>query len=172
MAIPSRQIGWGTESNLLWQISKQLEYLATVTATSANVTVLNDMTDPVSVIEKANSTGANGTTPYKLIATNSTNETNIKDTSGNLYSITAIGLTSSVTYLKLYNLDVVPDFGTDIPVMTIPVPANTQGAGVTIPFLYGINFSVGISFAITGLPADDDATPVDADSVIINLTYA
>jgi hypothetical protein len=27
MAIPSRQIGWGTKSNLLWQISKQLEYL-------------------------------------------------------------------------------------------------------------------------------------------------
>ena len=30
MAIPSRQIGWGTEENLLWQISKQLEYLTNV----------------------------------------------------------------------------------------------------------------------------------------------
>ena len=27
MAIPSRQIGWGTEENLMWEISKQLEYL-------------------------------------------------------------------------------------------------------------------------------------------------
>ena len=27
MAIPSRQIGWSTKSNLLWQISKQLEAL-------------------------------------------------------------------------------------------------------------------------------------------------
>ena len=27
MAIPSRQIGWSQKSNLLWQISKQLEYL-------------------------------------------------------------------------------------------------------------------------------------------------
>lgn len=27
MAIPSRQIGWGTESNLLWQILKQLTRL-------------------------------------------------------------------------------------------------------------------------------------------------
>lgn len=34
MAIPSRQIGWGTESNLLWQISKQLEYLTKVTSQS------------------------------------------------------------------------------------------------------------------------------------------
>ena len=30
MAIPNRQIGWGTEENLLWQISKQLEYLTKV----------------------------------------------------------------------------------------------------------------------------------------------
>jgi hypothetical protein len=30
MAIPSKQIGWGTEENLLWQISKQLESLTRV----------------------------------------------------------------------------------------------------------------------------------------------
>jgi len=30
MAIPSRQIGWSTKSNLLWQISKQLEKLTGV----------------------------------------------------------------------------------------------------------------------------------------------
>ena len=32
MAIPSRQIGWGTTDNLLWQISKQLQHLISVTA--------------------------------------------------------------------------------------------------------------------------------------------
>lgn len=30
MAIPSREIGWSGRANLLWQISKQLEYLTTV----------------------------------------------------------------------------------------------------------------------------------------------
>jgi len=39
MAIPSRQIGWGTEENLLWQISKQLEYLTKVTYNAGNVQV-------------------------------------------------------------------------------------------------------------------------------------
>jgi hypothetical protein len=34
MAIPSRQIGWGTEENLLWQISKQLDYLSGITYSS------------------------------------------------------------------------------------------------------------------------------------------
>lgn len=38
MAIPSRQIGWSTESNLLWQISKQLEQLIGVTAALTTTT--------------------------------------------------------------------------------------------------------------------------------------
>jgi hypothetical protein len=32
MAIPSRGIGWSSTDNLLWQISKQLEHLISVTA--------------------------------------------------------------------------------------------------------------------------------------------
>jgi len=38
MAIPSRGIGWGTEENLLWQISKQLEYLIGITYNSGTTT--------------------------------------------------------------------------------------------------------------------------------------
>jgi len=43
MAIPSRQIGWGTEENLLWQISKQLEYLTKVTYTASNTPHLSNV---------------------------------------------------------------------------------------------------------------------------------
>jgi hypothetical protein len=46
MAIPSRQIGWGTEDNLLWQISKQLELLIRVTANSINSTTTTTTTTP------------------------------------------------------------------------------------------------------------------------------
>jgi hypothetical protein len=38
MAIPSKQIGQSVEANLLWQISKQLERLIQVTATSNTTT--------------------------------------------------------------------------------------------------------------------------------------
>lgn len=34
MAIPARQIGWGTEENLLWEVSKQLERLTQVSYNS------------------------------------------------------------------------------------------------------------------------------------------
>jgi len=39
MAIPARQIGWGTEENLLWEISKQLDYLTKVTYNANNPSV-------------------------------------------------------------------------------------------------------------------------------------
>ena len=216
MAIPSRQIGWGTDSNLLWQISKQLEYLTKVTGTASDVTVINDITDPVPVTgpltdtqlrasnvgvspnitrgagvtdsntqrvvvasdqivpfsPRANTTGTNGTTPYKLTSLASTNANNIKNSGGNLYSIIAIGLTSTVRYLKLYNKATAPTVGTDTPVMTIPIPANTQGAGIAIPFSMGVNFSAGIGIAITSGSADNDTGAVGAGDVIVNLTYA
>lgn len=216
MAIPSRQIGWGTDSNLLWQISKQLEYLTKVTGTASDVTVINDVTDPVPVIgpltdaelrasnvgvspnitrgagvtdsntqrvvvasdqivpfsPRANNTGTNGTTAYKLISLATTNANSIKVSGGNLYSIIAIGLTSTVRYLKLYNKASAPTVGTDVPLMTIPIPANTQGAGVALPFSMGVNFPLGIAIAITSGAADNDTGAVGAGDVIVNLTYA
>jgi hypothetical protein len=44
MAIPSKQIGWGTTENLLWQISKQLETLIKVTANNNNTTTTTTTT--------------------------------------------------------------------------------------------------------------------------------
>ena len=151
MAIPARPTGQDPQSQLLWQISKQLEYLTKVTAT--------------------NSTGTLGTTPYKLISTASTNANVVKNSGGNLYSIVAIGLSSTVRFLKLYNKATAPIVGTDIPVMTIPIPANTQGAGISIPFSMGVNFPLGISIAITAGSADNDSVAILANEVLINLTF-
>ena len=48
MAIPSRGIGWGTEENLLWQISKQIERLTCVTAGGCgSITTTTTTTLPV-----------------------------------------------------------------------------------------------------------------------------
>lgn len=205
MGIPNKQIGWSNEANLLWQVSKQLEYLAKVTGTvSTDVTVINTIANPVFVTgpltdtqlratpvivtgpltdaqiratplpisPRPNTTGTNGTTAYKLISTASTNANNIKSSGGNLYSIIAIGLTSTVRYLKLYNKASAPTVGSDVPLMTIPIPANTQGAGVALPFSMGVNFPLGIAIAITSGVADNDSGAIGAGDVIVNLTYA
>ena len=46
MAIPSRQIGWSTRSNLLWQISKQLERLICVAACGCGTTTTTTTVAP------------------------------------------------------------------------------------------------------------------------------
>jgi hypothetical protein len=174
MAIPSRQIGWGTDSNLLWQISKQLEYLTKVTGTASDVTVINDGSNPVPVTVENTVNVVDVTTvkPYKYISLASTNANVINAQQAKLYVVSAIGLTSTVRYLKFYDSDVAPTVGTDTPVLTIPVPANTQGAGIVIPFNIPIDFSIGLSFAITSGSADNDTGSVGAGDVIVNLTYA
>lgn len=44
MAVPSRQIGWSTTDNLLWQITKQLEYLTQVVANNPQLTTTTTTT--------------------------------------------------------------------------------------------------------------------------------
>ena len=172
MAIPAKQIGSSYEANLLWQIAKQLEQLSKVTGNNSNVTVDNTGANPVPISPRPNTTGSNGTTPYKLISLATTNANVVKASGGNLYSIVAIGLTSTVRYLKLYNKATAPTVGTDIPLMTIPVPANTQGAGIAIPFSMGVNFPLGIALAITSGLADNNTGAILANDVVVNLTYA
>lgn len=47
MAIPSRQIGWSTKANLLWQISKQLQYINCVAAGGCSTTTSTTTIAPV-----------------------------------------------------------------------------------------------------------------------------
>jgi hypothetical protein len=78
MAIPSRQIGWSTKSNLLWEISKQLEALSgimynrgtTTTTTSSTTTTTSSTTSTTTtigpfiniiIISNGSYTDANGT---------------------------------------------------------------------------------------------------------------
>ena len=65
MAIPSRQIGWGTEENLLWQISKQLESLTrvvyniggnTTSTTSTTTTIVPSTTTTTTIVPTTTTT--------------------------------------------------------------------------------------------------------------------
>ena len=90
MAIPSRQIGWSTKSNLLWQISKQLEALTgimynrgnstttTTTTTTATPTTTTTTTAPTYTIGEAalggivayiNGGGSTGTSGFIVSST-------------------------------------------------------------------------------------------------------
>ena len=152
MAIPRKQIGWGTESNLLWGIWNAIDKLTRVTSKSGG--------------------GSTSALPFRLISEASTNATLVKASAGTITTITAINLSEEdVSYLKIYDKASAPTVGTDVPVMTIPIPTNSLGAGVTISIPNGITFSNVIAIAVTSLVADSDTTAILADEVIVNLTY-
>jgi hypothetical protein len=99
----------------------------------------------------------------------STNATVVKGSAGTVYHILATNQSAAAKSVKLYNKATSPTVGTDQPVATIQIPANSQvnaecGA-------LGIRFGIGIAFAITGLPALGDTTAVAVNDVELTIAY-
>ena len=151
MAIPRKQTGWGLDTNLLWGIWNAIDRLIKVTSKSG---------------------AGKSTLPFRLISTASTNATVVKASSGIITTITAVSLSEeTVSYLKLYDKATSPIVGTDIPIMTIPIPTNLQGAGIVIPIPNGLFFLNGISLSITSGVIDSDTGSILANNVVLNFTY-
>ena len=115
----------------------------------------------------ATTTPANGTS-YNAVSAASTNATSVKASAGNLFEITASNVTATATFVKLYNKASAPTVGTDVPVLTISVPANTT---VAMQFgSQGKRFATGIALAVTAAAAATDAAAAVA-GVQLNATY-
>jgi hypothetical protein len=111
-------------------------------------------------------------TPWGLKSTASTNANAVKTAPGAVGFISAMNVGSAVAYLKLYNKASAPTVGTDTPLLTIPIPASTTGAGVVIPIPNGLFFSTGIALALTVSPGTAATDAVAADQVFLALGYA
>lgn len=115
---------------------------------------------------------AGGLTPNRVISAASTNATSVKASAGQVFTIIAVNTNAAVRYLKLYNKASAPTVGTDTPVLTIPIPGNAAGAGVSIDTGgMGIAFATGIALAITTGVADADTGAVAANEIVVNLLY-
>ena len=75
MAIPSKQIGWGTEENLLWQISKQLETLTKVTYNIGQTTTTTTTANPNCIQFVADTTSGGLNFGMSITASSETNYT-------------------------------------------------------------------------------------------------
>lgn len=102
---------------------------------------------------------------HRLVsAAASTNATSVKASAGRVLSIRGYNAKAAVCYLKLYNKASAPTVGTDTPFMTIPLKASDV---FYIAFEdFGLNFSTGIAYAITGAAADADTTALVAADVV------
>lgn len=121
-------------------------------------------------IARLDTTG--GWTPFKVISAATTNATVVKASAGQLGGLQVFNNSGTIGYLKLYNKASAPTVGTDTPVKTLLIPANTSGAGFIVPrSQIGTQFSNGIALAITGGIADNDNTAVAANAFVVNGDY-
>jgi len=108
-------------------------------------------------------------TTNMLSSAATTNATSVKASAGTVYSVTVSNTGAAAAYLKYYNKASAPTVGTDVPVITVSVPASGT---VAIPATdFGIRFSTGIALAITNLAADSDTTAVAAAQVKVITAY-
>jgi hypothetical protein len=108
----------------------------------------------------------NTSTGFSQITINSaatTNATSVKGSAGTVYNLVTSNTGAAAAFVKLYNKASAPTVGTDVPIVTISVPAS--GTVTILDAMVGYRFSTGIALAITNLAADSDATAVAAAQV-------
>lgn len=106
---------------------------------------------------------------YALTSAASTNAAVIKNAAGQIFNLTAANPTATAAYVKLYRKATAPTVGTDVPVLTIPVPA---GGLVNLDFGHlGKRFTTGIAIAITGGPLATDTAAAVA-GVQVHATFS
>lgn len=114
-----------------------------------------------------------GSTPYRYIATASTNQDsqNVKTAPGWVDSITITGVAAAIEYVKLYDSATAPT-SSNTPVQTIGIPGSSTGASVQVAIPNGgMVFQNGIAFRMTTGQADSNASAVTAGDLVLSLTY-
>jgi hypothetical protein len=93
---------------------------------------------------------------YSAVTAASTNAGTVKAAGGNLLEIALSNPTATPAFVKIYDKASAPTVGTDVPVITIPLDANSAKA---FEFgAYGKRFANGIAIAVTGAIAATDTT--------------
>ena len=115
-----------------------------------------------------------GTSVCYLSSGASTNATNCKNAAGQLYGFDLINTTTTIYYLRLYNLSSSPTCSSATGfVRTIPVPpagAAGQAGGITRSIPVGEAYGTGIGFCLTGGGSSTDNTNA-ATGVYVSLNY-
>ena len=141
--------------------------IETTTVTTGNLNPTGNSGTVAGTVTANQGTLASGTA-ISVVSAATTNASIQKNTAGNLFEITASNPTATPAYLKLYNKTTAPTVGTDVPIMTVPVPANSFVSYV--PGGQGKRFTTGIALALTGAITATDTTAAVA-GVQIHGTY-
>ena len=108
------------------------------------------------------------TTFFHLISAATTNATSVKASAGTIGTITLSNTSAAVKYFKLYNKASAPTVGTDIPILTLLVPA---GQTVIFSPQQGIRLATGIAIALTGGVTVADTAAVALNDLAVHIDY-
>tara|TARA_R110000822_G_scaffold89740_1_gene207633 strand:- start:737 stop:1600 length:864 start_codon:yes stop_codon:yes gene_type:complete len=94
---------------------------------------------------------------HKIVSGVGLNQTLVKASAGKISILHLVNSVATTRYFKMFNQATVPNVPTDVSIFTVSLP--TGATTFTLPSLAGIDFSVGISYAITLNVDDSAATP-------------
>lgn len=119
----------------------------------------------------ATATTTNASVPCYITSGASTNATNCKNGSGNIYGFDLLNTTATTYYLRLYNLAAAPTCSSATGfIRTIPIFGSTSGGGISRDIAVGEGYSTGISFCLTGGGSSTDNTNA-ATGVYVTIQY-
>lgn len=99
-----------------------------------------------------------------------TNATSAKAAPGTLYAVKGYNAAASARYLKFYDKASAPTVGTDVPVLTIYLPATTAFA---LDWPMGRFFATGIAYGMVTAAADNSTAALTAADVLgLNVEYS
>lgn len=145
--------------------------------------MVEDNTEPMPAVQVAGTATVSGAvtvsgtatvtpatpTKYNLNSAATTNAVSVKASAGVVYGIAVSNQNAAVRVLKLYDKASAPTVGTDIPVLTVPVPASSV-LSLNLGTI-GLRFATGIAIATTTGIVDSDTTAVAVGDLHINLSY-
>ena len=108
---------------------------------------------------------------FSLVSDASNNLTVVSSGASILNDLVVINLSATVRYLHIFDSNVIsPALEATTPKFIFPIPSSVDGAGFTIPFSKGVEFSTGIIICLVS-SVPDIKTTIGAGEVILNLTY-
>jgi hypothetical protein len=151
----------GTGASSVCELYTQPSFFTALTANC-----IQNGTWATTAIPNAATTG--GASLFHGISAASTNATSIKASAAQLYGYQLSNTNAAARYVKFFNKASAPTLGTDIPVRTVLVPANSQVNGT---FVVGGVFATGLALATTTGMADLDTSAVGAGDLSIDIDY-
>lgn len=134
-------------------------------AAGSSLSVNNTLANPVPTLDINRSSVIS-----KTVSAATTNAKLIKTGKSFIYMlyVTNTSSLSAIRYLKIYDKATIPVVGTDVPILTFPIP-NGLATPLMITVPEGIPFVNGIGIGITGALADLDVTAIVAADVIVTM---